>query len=81
MADPSAGQLTALIDEIRKTGSPAIFLETGSNTAVAEQIARETGVKLVSDLFTHSLTTAEGAAPTYLDMIRHNVNTIALALK
>lgn len=81
MADPSAGQLTGLIDEIRKTGSPAIFLETGSNTAVAEQIAKETGVKLVTDLFTHSLTSAEGAAPTYLDMIRHNINTIAAVLK
>jgi ABC-type Zn uptake system ZnuABC Zn-binding protein ZnuA len=81
MSDPSAGQLTTLINRIKETGTRALFLETGSNTALAEQIAKETGIKLITDLYTHSLTPSDGGAPTYLEMIRHNVNTIVEALK
>ena len=41
-------------------------------------MARETGVKVVTDLYTHSL--AENA-PTYLDMMRWNVDHIVEALR
>ena len=44
-----------LVDGIQATGAPAIFLETGSNPDLAGQVARETGVKVVTDLYTHSL--------------------------
>ena len=75
---PSAQALGTLIDDIRASGAPAIFLETGSNPDLAGQVARETGVKVVTDLYTHSL--AENA-PTYLDMMRWNVNQIVEALR
>ncbi len=81
MSDPSAGQLTDLINRIKETGTRALFLETGSNTALAEQIATETGIKLITNLYTHSLTPPDGEAPTYLEMIRHNVSVIVEALK
>jgi len=75
---PSAKALGTLIDDIRATGAPAIFLETGSNPDLADQVASETGVKVVTDLYTHSL----GAeAPTYLEMMRWNVNHIVEALR
>ena len=41
-AAPSAQELAALINSIRSTGTPAIFLETGTNTQLADQIASET---------------------------------------
>jgi ABC-type Zn uptake system ZnuABC Zn-binding protein ZnuA len=75
---PSARQLAELIGAIRNTGAPAIFLETGSNAALAEQVARETGVTVVTDLYTHSL--GENAA-TYVDMMRWNVGRIVEALR
>jgi ABC-type Zn uptake system ZnuABC Zn-binding protein ZnuA len=75
---PSARQLADLIGAIRAAGAPAIFLETGSNGSLAEQVARETGVKVVTDLYTHSL--GENAA-TYLDMMRWNVRRIVEALR
>ncbi|MGQ9787231.1 MAG: metal ABC transporter substrate-binding protein, partial [Anaerolineae bacterium] len=78
---PSAQQLAQLIDLIRETGVPAIFLETGSNPQLAEQIARETGVQVVSGLYTHSPSPADGPAPTYLDMMRYNVRAIVEALR
>ena len=75
---PSARQLTSLVEEIRATGAPAIFLETGSNADLAEQVAAEAGIEVVTDLYTHSL--GEGAC-TYLDMMRWNVRLIVETLR
>ncbi len=80
-ASPSAKQLAALIDQIKATGAPAIFLETGANTQLARQIAAETGIKVVSDLYTHSISSADGPAPTYLELMRYNSRQIVEALK
>lgn len=79
-AAPSAQQMAGLIDEIRKLGVAAIFLDAADNDALARQIADETGARVVSDLHLESLT--EGApAATYLDMLKHNVTQIVGALK
>lgn len=80
-ASPSARQLAWLIDRIKATGAPAVFLETGTNPQLADQIASETGVKVVSDLYTHSISDATGAAPTYIDMMRFDTLAIVNALK
>ena len=78
-ASPSAQQLVGLITQIRATQAPAIFLETGTNPQLADQIASETGVRVITGLYTHSVS-AE-TAPTYLDMMRHNTDLIVQALK
>jgi ABC-type Zn uptake system ZnuABC Zn-binding protein ZnuA len=75
---PSAQQLATLVEEIEATGTPAILLEAGSNPDLADLLARETGVKVVTDLHTHSL---GNDAPTYLDMMRWNVERIVEALR
>jgi ABC-type Zn uptake system ZnuABC Zn-binding protein ZnuA len=80
-ASPSAQQLSQLVEQIKKTGAPAIFLETGSNPQLAQQIAQETRVKVITEFYTHSITTANGPAPTYLDMIRFDTTVIVQALK
>jgi ABC-type Zn uptake system ZnuABC Zn-binding protein ZnuA len=80
-AAPSAQEMAALINNIRSTGTPAIFLESGTNTQLADQIASETGVKVVSGLYMHSLSTANGPAPTYIAMIKYDVTAIVEALK
>ena len=80
-ASPSAQQLAALIDEINATHAPAIFLEAGANSQLADQVASETGVKVITDLYTETLTPSNGVAPTYLDMIKYNTGIIVNALK
>ncbi len=80
-ASPSAQQLAQLIDLIKQTGSPAIFLETGSNPQLAKQVAEETGLKVVKELYSHSITDGSGPAPTYLEMMKYNTQTIVNALK
>jgi ABC-type Zn uptake system ZnuABC Zn-binding protein ZnuA len=80
-ASPSAQQLARLVDTIRASHAPAIFLETGSNPQLADQLAQETGIKVVTDLYTHSTTQAGGEAPTYLEMMKANTRKIVDALK
>ena len=78
---PSAQQMARLVDRIRSVQAKAIFLETGSNTQLAEQVARETGVTVVMQLYTHSITESGGVAPTYIDMMKFNTRAIVDALK
>ena len=80
-ASPSAQQLASLVDHLKATRAPAIFLETGANPQLANQLAQETGIKIVNDLYTHSVTEPSGNAPTYIDMMRYNVQKIVEALK
>ena len=80
-SSPSAQQLARLVDRIKATGAPAIFLETGANPQLADQVAAETGVMVVTDLVSHSITPPDGPAPTYLDMMRLNTQAFVNALK
>jgi ABC-type Zn uptake system ZnuABC Zn-binding protein ZnuA len=79
-AGTSAKRMAGLVDVIKSSGAPAIFLGELENPDLADQIAEETGVKVVHDLYLESLT--EGApAGTYIDMMKHNVTQIVNALK
>ncbi len=78
---PTASQIADLIDQIRASGSRAIFMETGANTDLAKQISAETNVILVTNLYTASLSDVTGLASTYIDMMKYNVNQIVNALK
>jgi ABC-type Zn uptake system ZnuABC Zn-binding protein ZnuA len=80
-ASPSAQQLARLVDTIRATHAPAVFLETGTNPQLANQLAQETGIKVVTGLHTHSVTTKGGEAPTYIEMMRVNTRLIVDALR
>jgi ABC-type Zn uptake system ZnuABC Zn-binding protein ZnuA len=77
---PSARQLAQLIDELRATGAKAIFLESGTDPKLARQVAQEAGIRVVTELYTHSLTEASGPAPSYIRMMEYNVKTIVDAL-
>jgi ABC-type Zn uptake system ZnuABC Zn-binding protein ZnuA len=80
-AEPSARQLTHLIEEIRESGAKAVFLETGTNPRLANQIGEEAGVKVVTQLHSHSTTKDGGTAPTYVDMMQYNTAQIVEALR
>jgi ABC-type Zn uptake system ZnuABC Zn-binding protein ZnuA len=78
---PTAQQLGDLTAAIRKSGAKAILVEVDENPQLARQIAAETGIKVVTDLLDHSLTPADGAAPTYIDMMEYDTRRIVEALK
>ena len=79
-AAPSARQIAALIDRVRDSGAAAVFLDAAESPTLANQIALDTGVAVVTDLYIGSLT--DGApAGTYIDMMKHNVMQIVEALR
>jgi ABC-type Zn uptake system ZnuABC Zn-binding protein ZnuA len=79
-SSPSAQQVAALVEQIRADHVAAIFLETGANSQLAEQIAQEAGVQVVTELYTHSTTEPGGPAPTYIEMMKYDTRTIVNAL-
>lgn len=79
-AEASAADLAALIREMRLYQVQAVLGEIGTNPALITQIARETGLPVAGMLFSDALSWPDGPAPTYLDMMRHNAEVIAVAL-
>ncbi len=79
-ASTSAQELAVVIEQIKSTGAPAIFLGDVENPNLANQIAAETGILVVENLHLESLT--DGApASTYIEMMKYNVTQIVEALR
>jgi zinc/manganese transport system substrate-binding protein len=79
-AEPSARDIAAIIAQIKDAKIPAVFLENISDPRLIRQIAAETGAKVGGTLYSDSLTGENGAAPTYIDMVRHNIKALTSAL-
>jgi zinc/manganese transport system substrate-binding protein len=78
LAAPSASDLASLVAAVEETGVPTIFAESSSPDRLVRALAEEADLHVdVVELFTESLTDADGRAPDYLTMMR--VNTTALA--
>lgn len=80
VADPAAGAIVELVEQIKAVGVSAIFAENVSNPALMEQIANEAGVTLAATLYTDALGEPGSAGDTYLKMMRSNVTTMVTAL-
>jgi ABC-type Zn uptake system ZnuABC Zn-binding protein ZnuA len=80
LTEPSAQDIAALEDTLRQAGVRAIFVGNTVNSALSERIADDTGVQLVF-VYTDSLSEPGGLASTYLDYMRHNVETFVGALR
>ncbi len=80
-AEPSAKDIAALVDLIRKENVKAIFAESSVDPKVADQIAKDTGVKIVDDLYGDSLGEPGSGAETVHGMLLANARKIAEALK
>jgi zinc/manganese transport system substrate-binding protein len=79
-SEPSARDIAAIITQIRSGGIPAVFLENITNPRLMQRIAAETGARIGGTLYSDSLTEENGAAPTYIDMVRHNIKALTGAL-
>ena len=79
-AEASAADVAKLIDQVREDSASAVFVENVSNPRLIEQIAKETGLKVGGALYSDALSAADGPAPTYVDLMRYNIRTIAGAI-
>ena len=78
--EPSARDIAGIISQIKAAKIPAVFLENISDDRLIRRIAEETGAKVGGILVSDSLTDEKGGAPTYIDMVRHNIKILASAL-
>jgi ABC-type Zn uptake system ZnuABC Zn-binding protein ZnuA len=69
-------QVKKVIDQVEANDYPVVFCESTVNAKAMEQVAAETGALFGGTLYVDSLTSADGDAPTYLDMLQFNVNAI-----
>jgi zinc/manganese transport system substrate-binding protein len=79
-AEPSARDLARIITQIKKQNIPAVFLENITDTRMMQRISQESGARIGGRLFSDALTDANGAAPSYIEMMRHNLKTLTSAL-
>jgi zinc/manganese transport system substrate-binding protein len=79
-SEPSARDVATIITQIKKEKIPAVFLENVSDPRLMRRIAAETGAAIGGTLYSDSLTGEKGPAPTYIDMVRHNIKTLTRAL-
>jgi zinc/manganese transport system substrate-binding protein len=79
-SEASARDVAGIISQIKTAKIPAIFLENISDPRLIQRIAAETGARVGGTLYSDSLTPEKGNAPTYIDMVRHNIKALTSAL-
>ncbi|MFV0358250.1 metal ABC transporter substrate-binding protein [Tropicimonas sp.] len=73
-------QVRAVIDGVEEHRIPVVFCESTVNQSPAEQVARETGAAYGGVLYVDSLSEPGGPVPSYLDLLRVTIGTIAAGL-
>ncbi|PZU02881.1 MAG: metal ABC transporter substrate-binding protein [Gordonia sp. (in: high G+C Gram-positive bacteria)] len=73
-------QLQSTIDFVRANNIRAVFCESTVSDSVMRQVERATDADFGGVLYVDSLSESDGPVPTYLDLIRHDSDTIVNAL-
>ena len=77
--EASAEDVAAVIDNIRAQQVTAIFVENITNSRLLQRIADETDIKIGGSLYSDALSEVDGPASTYLNMMRHNIESLIIA--
>jgi len=70
-------QVRHVIDQVLKNEVPVVFSESTVSDKPARQVAKETGARYGGVLYVDSLSEKGGPVPSYLDLLRVTVETIA----
>jgi zinc/manganese transport system substrate-binding protein len=79
-AEASANDVANLITQIEHQHISAVLMDNISQPYLIERIAKESGAKIGGTLYSDALSEESGPAHSYIDMIRHNVQTLSAAL-
>lgn len=79
--EASAEDVATVIDQIRNQDVQALFIENITNPRLLERISSETGVGIGGRLYSDALSSKNGPANTYLNMMEHNLTSLSTALK
>lgn len=80
-SEPSAAAVARLIEQIRRLGVRAVFVENITDPRLVERIAREGGAVVGGRLYSDALSAPGTEADTYLKLFAHNARRIAAGLQ
>ncbi|MEV0251230.1 metal ABC transporter substrate-binding protein [Nocardia sp. NPDC050712] len=73
-------QIASVIEFVRGNAVPAVFCESTVSDAPMQRVVEATGARFGGTLYVDSLSEANGPVPTYLELLRHDADTISAAL-
>ncbi len=76
----SPQQVRAVVDAVKEHNIHVVFSESTVSDKPARQVAAETGAAYGGVLYVDSLSEADGPVPTYIDLLRVTVATVAKGL-
>ena len=74
-------RMERVIRTVRERQVPAVFCESTVDDRSQRRVAEEAGAHFGGVFYVDSLSEPDGPAPTYLDMLRHNANTLVQGLR
>lgn len=78
--DPTGRDIAAAIDVVREREVPAVFCESTVSDRAMRQVEDATDAVWGGTLYVDSLSEPDGPVPSYLELLRHDVNVIAAGL-
>lgn len=73
-------QIAAVIEFVKDNDVPAVFCESTVSDRAMQQVVEATDATFGGTLYVDSLSAADGPVPTYLELIRHDADTIVAGL-
>jgi len=74
-------RMERLIATVRSRRVPAVFCESTVDGRAQQRVARESGARFGGVFYVDSLSLPGGPAPTYIDLMRRNVDTLVRGLE
>ena len=78
--EASARDVAKIIRQIKASNIPAVFLENVTDPRLMRNIATESGAKVGGTLYSDALSSPDGPAATYIEMMHNNIRELSTAL-
>lgn len=79
-SEPSAEAVARIVRQLRQHGAGALLVENRSDPRLMQRIAAEAGIKVGGRLYADALSASGGEADSFLQLFRHNVDTLIDAM-
>lgn len=79
-AEPTSRDVARLVRQIKQAKVRAVFLENMSDPRLIRALAHDAGAVVGGTLYADALSAADGPAPSYEAMFRHNVAVLVAAM-
>lgn len=79
-SEPSAADVARVIRQVKAQKAHALFVENMTDRRMMDRVAQETGAVVGGTLYADALSAPGTAGDTYLRLVAHNVEAIAVAL-